>query len=203
VLPVETQCFAGGLERLLTVVQLLDPEVFPRLALASLQGSITRSAVVVVDWLRGRLDDALSALGGELTPVAAGAFRSGSLGSETDDQRLAMLVIPLGLSGEQLVTGEAARCCVRKFQLALIPTAADDTTQPSALVVRVSSAVPGALLPDGLQLDARQGNHHQSMRSSMSTDIELVFQASDQWLDVSLRYRDGDPIALPSLELPG
>ena len=194
--------FRGGVERLLTLVQLLEPEALPRLSLAPAAQTAAGSAVAVLDWLRGQLDEAFSALGGELTPVAAGAFRSGAVASEAAEQALAMLVIPFGLSGDQLVSGDAARRCVRKFQLALIPTGPDHATHPTGLVVLLSSAVPGSLLPDGLQLDARQGSHYQTITSAMSTDLELVFQASDQLLDVSLRYGETGLVELPSLQLP-
>lgn len=194
--------FRGGVERLLTLVQLLEPEALPRLSLAPAVQAGAGSVVAVIDWLRGQLDEAFSTLGGELTPVAAGAFRSGAVASEAAEQALAMLVIPFGLSGDQLVSGDAARRCVRKFQLALIPTGPDHATHPTGLVLRLSSAVPGALLPDGLQLDARQGSHRQMITSAMSTELELVFQASDQLLDVSLRYGEAEPVELPSLQLP-
>jgi hypothetical protein len=194
--------FRGGVDRLLSLVQLLEPEALPRLSLAPAVQAAAGSVVAVIDWLRGQLDDAFSALGGELTPVAAGAFRSGAVASEAAEQALAMLVIPFGLSGDQLVSGDAARRCVRKFQLALIPTGPDHATHPTGLVVRLSSAVPGALLPDGLQLDARQGSHRQTITSAMSTELELVFQASDQLLDVSLRYGETGLVELPSLQLP-
>lgn len=194
--------FRGGVDRLLTLVQLLEPEALPRLSLTPAAQAAAGSVVAVIDWLRGQLDEAFSALGGELTPVAAGAFRSGVVASKAEAQSLAMLVIPFGLSGDQLVSGDAARRCVRKFQLALIPTGPDHATHPTGLVVRLSSAVPGALLPDGLQLEARQGSHRQSITSAMSTELELVFQASDQLLDVSLRYGEADPVDLPSLQLP-
>jgi hypothetical protein len=194
--------FRGGVDRLLTLVQLLEPEALPRLSLTPAAQASAGSVVAVIDWLRGQLDEAFSALGGELTPVAAGAFRSSVVASEAAEQALAMLVIPFGLSGDQLVSGDAARRCVRKFQLALIPTGPDHATHPTGLVVRLSSAVPGALLPDGLQLDARQGSHRQTITSAMSTELELVFQASDQLLDVSLRYGEADPVDLPSLQLP-
>ena len=198
---LETAAFRGGVDRLLTLVQLLEPAALPRLALAPAEALVAVQAgvVAVADWLRGRLDDALAALGGELTPVTAAAFRSGSAAPELRDQALAMLVLPFGLAGEQLVSGDAARRCVRRFQLALIPTGAD---HPTALVLRVTSAVPGALLPDGLQLEASQGPHRQSISSAMSTQLELVFQAGDQLLDVSLRYGPGDALELPSLQLP-
>ena len=194
--------FRGGVDRLLTLVQLLEPDALPRLSLAPAAQTAAGSVVAVIDWLRGQLDEAFSALGGELTPVAAGAFRSGAVASEAAEQALAMLVIPFGLSGDQLVSGDAARRCVRKFQLALIPTGPDHATHPTGLVVRLSSAVPGALLPDGLQLDARQGSHRQTITSAMSTELELVFQASDQLLDVSLRYGETGLVELPSLQLP-
>jgi len=194
--------FRGGVERLLTLVQMVDPEALPRLSLTPALQAAVGSLVAVVDWLRGQLDGAFSALGGELTPVAAGAFRSGAVASEAAEQALAMLVIPFGLSGDQLVSGDAARRCVRKFQLALIPTGPDHATHPTGLVVRLSSAVPGALLPDGLQLEARQGSHRQTITTAMSTELELVFQASDQLLDVSLRYGQAEPVELPSLRLP-
>jgi hypothetical protein len=194
--------FRGGVDRLLTLVQLLEPEALPRLSLAPAAQTAAGSVVAVIDWLRGQLDEAFSALGGELTPVAAGAFRSGAVASEAAEQALAMLVIPFGLSGDQLVSGDAARRCVRKFQLALIPTGPDHATHPTGLVVRLSSAVPGALLPDGLQLEARQGSHRQTITSAMSTELELVFQASDQLLDVSLRYGETGLVELPSLQLP-
>jgi hypothetical protein len=194
--------FRGGVDRLLTLVQLLEPEALPRLSLAPAAQTAAGSVVAVIDWLRGQLDEAFSALGGELTPVAAGAFRSGAVASEAAEQALAMLVIPFGLSGDQLVSGDAARRCVRKFQLALIPTGPDHATHPTGLVVRLSSAVPGALLPDGLQLDARQGSHRQTITSAMSTELELVVQASDQLLDVSLRYGETGLVELPSLQLP-
>ena len=198
-LVLDPLAFRGGVDRLLSLVQLLEPEALPRLALSPAEMASTAPVVAVLDWLRGQLDEALSALGGELTPVAAGAFRAGAVAADTTDQALAMLVIPFGLSGEELVSGDAARRCVRQFQLALIPTGSD---QPTGLVVRLSSSVPGALLPDGLALVARQGSHQQTITSAMSTELELVFQASDQLLDVSLGYGDAPPVELPSLQLP-
>ena len=110
-----------------------------------------------------------------------------------------MVVIPFGLSGDQLLSGEAAQRCVRRLQLALIPTGAE---QPTGLIMRLSNAVDGALLPDGLTLAARQGGHRQTISSDGSTELVLQFQGSAQLLDVSLRYGSGDAVALPSLQLP-
>lgn len=192
---LHTEAFRGGVDRLLTLVQVLDSEALPRLALPPGNSTV----VAVLDWLRGRLGEAMDAIGGELRPVSALAFRGGAVAPQADAQALAMLVIPFGLSADQLVSGDAARRCVRKFQLALI---ASGREKPTALKLQLSSAVPGALLPDGLVLVATQGSHRQTITSAMSTELELVFQASDQLLDVSLGYGDADPVVLPSLQLP-
>ena len=197
---LETTAFRGGVDRLLTLVQLLEPAALPRLALepAALAG-LQAGVVAVAGWLRGQLDAALAGLGGELQPVRAGAFRSGPVLTDWAEQALAMMVIPFGLSGDQLLSGEAAQRCVRRFQLALIPTGVD---QPTGLIVRLSNAVEGALLPYGLVLEARQGGHSQTIGSDGSTELVLQFQGSAQLLDVSLRYGSGDPVVLPSLQLP-
>lgn len=197
---LETTAFRGGVDRLLTLVQLLEPAALPRLVLApAALASLQEGVVAVAEWLRGQLDAALAGLGGELQPVRAGAFRSGPVLTDWAEQALAMMVIPFGLSGEQLLSGEAVQRCVRRFQLALIPTGVD---QPTGLIVRLSNAVEGALLPDGLVLEARQGGHSQTIGSDGSTELVLQFQGSAQLLDVSLRYGSGDPVVLPSLQLP-
>jgi hypothetical protein len=198
-LVLDPLAFRGGVDRLLSLVQLLEPSALPRLALTPPGAAAIRSVVEVIGWLRGHLDDTVAALGGELRPVSAGAFRSGNAATDSTADALAMVVIPFGLSGDQLVSGDSARRCVRQFQLALIPTGSD---QPTALMVRLSSAVPGALLPDGLRLEALQGTHRQTINASGSTALELVFAASDELLDVSLSYGDGQPTVLPSLRLP-
>ena len=196
---LESGEFKGGLERLLTLVQLLEPDALPRLAL----GSVMAPAAVVVavaDWLRGQLDAAIGGLGAQLVPVTAGAFRSGAPAAASADEALAMVVIPLGLSGEELVSGEAASRCVRRFQLALIATGEG---QPSGLLLRLNGAVPGALLPDGLELCARQGSHEQRIRSADSTELDVSFRAAaGELLQVSLRYGDGPAVELPALRLP-
>jgi len=201
---LETAAFRGGVDRLLTLVQLLEPAVLPRRALRpaasnEVVAAVQAGVVAVTDWLRGQLDGALAGLGGELQPVSAGAFRSGPL-LINPGEALAMVVIPFGLSGDQLISGEGAQRCVRRFQLALIPTGAWFV---SGLTLRLSNAVEGALLPDGLTLEARQGSHSQSISSEGSTELVLLqFQGSAELLDVSLRYGSGEPVVLPSLQLP-
>lgn len=204
---LEVGAFQGGVDRLLTLVQLLDQAALPPLALqrpvaapgVAAVEAVRAGAAAVADWLRGQLDEALSSLGGELVPVSAGAFRNGALALETTEEVLAMLVIPFGLSGDLLVSGDSAQRCVRRFQLALIATGSD---QPSGLVLRLSSAIAGALLPDGLTLEAKQGGHRQVISSAGSTELQLVFQSSTALLDVSLRYGEGPAVSLPPLQLP-
>ena len=197
-LVMETEDFKGGIDRLLMFVQLLEQEALPRLALVPVTASAVGAIASVGDWLLGQLDDALSALGGELTPVAAGAFRGDAGPSEVADA-LAKLVIPLGLQGDQLVSGDAATRCVRRLQLTLIPTGDE---QVSGLVVLLSNSVAGALLPDGLRLEAVQGGHDQSVTSEMSSQLKLVLNAGDEVVNISLRFGEGKPIRLPALQLP-
>jgi hypothetical protein len=196
---LEPDDFKGGIMRLFTLVQLVDPECLPRVSLASEQPAL-RKAVAVMDWLRGQVDATLLALGAELSPLTAGAFRGGAVTQDIDGQPLAVLLIPLGLTGDALVSGDAAVHSVRSFQLALIATGNDQS--PGALVLRVSSTMPGALLPDGLQLAALQGGHSQTITSNGDLELELRFQGSDDLVSVSLRFRDGEPIELPPLQLP-
>ena len=197
---LDTYLFNGGIDRLLTLVQLLQPDALPSIAMSSsfARGRV-RSVVAVMDWLLGRIDDALSSIGGELKPITAGAFRSGGIASDTTDDAIALLRIPFGLSGEELVSGDAALRCVRQFHLDLILSGSD---QPSELVVLIRSSISGALLPDGLLLEVRQGIHRQFISSSTSTELKLIFDGSNQLLDVSLRFGESTPVELPSLKLP-
>ena len=195
---METEEFKGGIDRLLMFVQLLEQEALPRLSLVPVTAPAVGAVVAVGDWLLGKLDDALSALGGELTPVAAGAFR-GAVGDSEEADALAKLVIPLGLQGDQVVNGDAATRCVRRLQLTLIPTGDE---QVSGMVVLLSNAIAGALLPDGLRLEAVQSSHHQSVTSEMSSQLKLIVNAGDDVVNINLQFGEGKPIRLPALKLP-
>jgi hypothetical protein len=198
-LALDVEAWSGGLDRLLVLVQLLEPEALPALAWGSdALRTATAAVVSVVDWLRGQLDAGLQGLGGQLVPVTAGVFRSAPVTVDESQSALAMVVLPFGLAGEQLVSGDAAARCVRRFQLSLIATGQE---QPTGLVLRLSSAVPGALLPDGLQLEGRQGGHTQTIVSAGDTDLELNFRGGGL-LSMSLRYGAGDVLQLPALQLP-
>ena len=197
-LVMETEDFKGGIDRLLMFVQLLEQEALPRLSLVPVTASAVGAIAAVGDWLLGQLDESISALGGELRPVAAGAFR-GAVGTSEEANALAKLLIPLGLQGDQLVSGDAATRCVRRLQLTLIPTGDE---QVSGLVVLLTNAVAGALLPDGLRLEAVQGGHDQSVTSAMSSQLKLVLNAGDEVVYISLRFGEGKQIRLPALQLP-
>jgi len=199
---LDVEVFNGGIERLLTLVQLLEPSALPRLALnpSPTVAIDPRIAVAsVLDWLNGQLDSALSSLGAQLQPATAAAFRG--VGATASAQgSLGGIVIPLGLDNGQLVAGPAAAACVESFQLALIPIGSSQ--QPESLLLKLVSSLDGDLLPDGLELIASQGSYHQLIRSTLSSRLELSFPAGDELISVSLNFPGSGAIQLPPLQLP-
>ena len=199
---MNVEVFRGGIERLFTLVQLLEPAALPRLALPSL----TRAAVQVRDWLSGQLDDLLVGLGGTLQPAFLAAdFRSGAGGArrggadDGPDQALALLTIPLGINPEgQLVSGEAAAPCIERFRLLLIPSGVN---QPDELLLRLVPELEGDLLPVNLVLRASQGELAQSLSVALSSQLDLRFPASEALIEVSLTYPGSTPLVLPPLQL--
>lgn len=252
---VAVEAFHGGLERLLVLVQLLEPVALPRFSAAPerAQASATdlaRTALQVRDWLLGRLDPALAALGAVLeppiTPLAQGGLRSaednlgnaiqsaiqqglGAIAPQTPapstppfpgelrsgassggsgtldlvdaaDQALAVLAIPLGIGpAGELLSGTAASRCIERFRLLLIPSGSD---QPTALLLRLLSDVPGDLLPNGLTLSASQGSTRQSSSTVNSTRLDLRFPASGEVISVCLQYHGSGDLELPPLQMP-
>ena len=195
---LNADAFKGGVERLLTLVQLLEPAALPRVALPSLQ----RQVVAVADWLGGQLDGALQQVfGAQWQPLTQGAFFSGgAAAAETD--AMALVAIPLGLDGGQLVCGQAAEGCVERFVLQMVATGADPA-RPDGLVLRLTAAMVGDLLPDGLAITAHQGSHEQRQCADSSTQIELVFGGGAELITVRLSYPGSSDLALPPLQLPG
>jgi hypothetical protein len=199
---LETDAFGGGLDRLLTLVQLLEPSALPRLALTS-GGELQRQVVAVADWLSGQLDGALAQLfGAQWQPVTQGAFFSGTAAAAAERNALALVAIPLGLDGQQLVCGQAAERCIERFALQMIATGSSPAA-PDGLVLRLSAAMAGDLLPDGLTLMASQGSHEQRQSAAADTAIELVFTGGQALIDVRLSYPGSDDLVLPPLQLPG
>jgi len=199
-LTLELSSFRGGIDRLLSLVQLLDPAAIPRQALAA---TPPPSLVVVVrEWLEGLLSPALASLGAELVPLTEGAFRSKGFPSTGVPDALAILSIPLGLGGDgTLQWGEAARPCIERFQLLLIPTA-EEGIAPERLTLQLVGDLPGDLLPDGLLLTASQGSRRQSVASAASTTLQLQLPADPALIEVSLTAPGGTTLQLPPLQLP-
>jgi len=220
---LEVGDFKGGIDRLFTLVQLLEPDALPRIALATAVAALPSSVVRVLDWLRGQVDPALVALGGSLDPAGqrfqeilgfgagiasiaygmegtpAAAFRStGAL--EGIEQPLAVLAIPLGIGPDgQLLSGSASETCIERFRLLLIPLGA---ARPDALLLRLSPELEGDILPDGLLLEVEQGGLSQSLRSEQSSRLDLRLPASGELIQVTLNAPGSAPLQLPPLQLP-
>jgi hypothetical protein len=199
---LEPGAFNGGLDRLLTLVQLLEPTALPRLALGGATASLPQQVVAVADWLSGQLDGALAQLfGAQWQPLTQGAFFSGGAMAVERDA-LALVAIHLGIDGQQLVCGQAAEQCVERFVLQMIATG-DNPAAPDGLVLRLCAAMAGDLLPDGLTLQASQGSHEQRQTATADTAIELVFHGGAALIDARLTYPGSADLVLPPLQLPG
>ena len=197
---LEANAFAGGLDRLLTLVQLLEPEALPRVTLNG-AGALQRQVVAVADWLSGHVDGALTQLfGAQWQPVTQSAFRGVITAASSD--ALALVAIPLGLDGQQLVCGQAAESCIERFELQMIATGSTSIAS-GALLLRLRAVMAGDLLPDGLTLTASQGSHEQRQSAEADTLIELVFHGGQELVNVRLSFPGSDDLVLPPLQLPG
>ena len=194
-LEVPIAVFKGGMERLLTFVQLLHPDAISREDLSTTSAK-SRQRSSVLDWLNGQLDEAIQAIGGSLIPAASGNFRS-AVDSNLD--ALAILSIPIGLDNKKLCTGNTVQTCIERFRLLLIPIG---TELPSQLLVRLIPEQNGDLLPDQLKLQAQQGDWQQTKTSEMNTELELVFSNKQQLIEVQVSYPGSTTLTLPALELP-
>lgn len=198
---LETESFRGGIDRLFTLVQLLEPEAIARVALAPAAEASGQRAVRIADWLRGQVDGALTELfGAQWQPLTQGAFRGSPVAASANG--LALVAIPLGLDGNQLVCGQAAERCLERFVLQMLAIGADPA-RPDGLVLRLSGAMAGDLLPDGLAIAARQGSHEQRQEAAASTYLELVFSSTAALIEVHLAFPGSSDLVLPPLQLPG
>jgi len=199
---LDANAFEGGIQRLLTLVQLLEPAVLPRVALLGATDNFQRQVVAVADWLGGQLDGALQQVfGAQWQPITQGAFFSGGTAA-VEREALTAVAIPLGLDGSQLVFGQAAEGCIERFVLQMVVTGANPA-RPDGLVLRLTAAMSGDLLPDGLVITARQGSHEQRQSASSCTQIELRFGGGAELIDVSLSYPGSSDLVLPPIQLPG
>jgi len=171
---INTPSFKGGVQRLLTLVQLLEPAALPRVAFSGGGIQVQRQVVAIGDWLGGQIEGALQQVfAAQWQPITQGAFCSGGATAAERDA-LALVAIPLGLDGTQLTCGQAADVCIERFVLQMVATGSDPA-RPDGLVLRLCAAKAGDLLPDGLVITARQGSHEQRQSTNSSTQVELVF----------------------------
>jgi hypothetical protein len=98
--------------------------------------------------LDGVLSEALLALGAELLPASAGAFRSTAAGGPVG--ALATVAIPLGLVAGQIATGSGGGAASERFRLLL--RLCGDATGAHWLEVRLEPELAGDLLPQRLSL---------------------------------------------------
>lgn len=196
---VDVNAFQGGIQRLFSLVQLLEPAALPAVDWRSGGRRLIEDVVSVVGWMKGQLDESLAALGGQLQPVTTAAFRSTGDSSLPSDAQ-AVLTIPLGLnSNNALVNGEGSQDCIERFQLKLILLGKGDSS--TRLVVLVCPELPGDLLPDGLELRLVEGSREQRQTSSNTQQLELITKEHDSLLAITLSYGDTPPLTLPPLEL--
>lgn len=187
--------FHGGVDRLFTLVRLLDPRAMPLRGLTP-QPAPRRALdpLPVAHWLQGRIDDALLALGARLQPASAGTFRSApAVGM--DSGALAILAIPLGVVNDCLCWGEGRSGAIERFQLQLLARG-NGTAHPTALRVRLVPHLEGDVLPDGLRLVAGP----RAAVSAISQGLELEVSGSRTPIQIAVEWGD-DQLRLPPLLL--
>lgn len=185
--------FQGGVDRLFSLAQLLDPQAMPLRGLGAMGARV--APLPVAPWLRGRIDDALGALGARLLPVSGGVFRAAAPAA-VDADALAILAIPLGVVNDSLCWGEGRAGAIERFQLQLIPCGGG-TAQPSALRVRLVPHLAGDVLPDGLRLVAGP----RAVVSALSQGLEVEVSGSQSPIQIAVEWGE-DQLRLPPLLLP-
>ena len=186
-LEIPLEGLRGGVDRLLSLVQLLDPQAMALRGLAP---------IPIGRWLQGIIDDGLLALGARLQPPAGVVFRHGGGMDGSDGDALAVLAIPLGVVGNSICWGDARARAVERFQLQLIPCGEGDTG-PNRLRVRLLPQLAGDVLPDGLRLVAGP----LAAVSALSQGLELEVGGSPAAIQIAVEWK-GEQLRLPPLLLP-
>lgn len=203
---VDTNEFKGGVERLLTLVQLLEPAALPRLALKTSSSNVQRKVIAIADWINGQIDGAFGqSFGAKLQPLSVGAFRTNialRFIGIPDINALALVSIPLGLANGQLVSGQAAETCIERFVLQMLATGSNPSS-PDGLILLLSASIDGDLLPNGLCISACQGSHTQQQIAENNKKIEFNFSGGLELINVSLGFPGSNDLILPPLQLPG
>ena len=191
--------FTGGLARLLRLVWLLRADALPRMAYpAETAGaSATARAVAVWDWLHGRLEESLAAIGGVLLQPSVVPVRSAS--TLLPPGSPAGVVHALSLRGNRLVWGDEYPAAPERLQLLI--SLAGPHPDRDGVIVRLSCQSSGLPLPDGLRLGGRQGDSEQTLVSRDAVSMELRFAATAAPLVVTVAAQGGEPLTLPPLSL--
>ncbi len=198
VIALGVERFQGGVDRLLTLASLLDPQSLAPRASRVRAGLARGTEALPVDrWLRGWIDDSLLALGAQLVPLGDGGFRAAAP-AEVDRTALAILAVPLGVVNDVLCWGEARTGAIERFQLQLI-ACGDNPAAASTLRVRLVPHLAGDVLPDGLRLVAGP----RAAVSAISQGLELDVSGSDTPIEIAVEW-GGTQLRLPPLRLgPG
>ena len=190
--PLPLAAFEGGLDRLWLLGRLLTPE-------ALLPPEPVAVAERLRDWLDGLLGEALLALGAELLPASAGAFRSpaapGPLVSGLPTA-LATVAIPLALALGRIETGADRRAASERFRLLLLLCGAIEGAQ--WLEVRLEPELPGDLLPQRLSLRV-DDRVIDTGGDGGSGPLCLTVPAGEKPIAIGLWHGDGSRLALPPL----
>jgi hypothetical protein len=183
--------FHGGLDRLWLLVRLLSPA-----ALLPPAPAAAPFALRLRDWLDGVLAETLVALGAELLPASAGAFRSPA--APEPAAALASVLIPLALVGGRIETGPARWAASERFRLLL--RLCGSVLGAQWLEVRLEPELPGDLLPQGLTL--RVGERSIETGGDGGTrPLSLTVKEGEEAIAIGLWHADGSHLALPLLHL--
>jgi hypothetical protein len=190
--PLPLTAFRGGLDRLWLLGRLLTPE-------ALLPSEPAAAPVRLRDWLDGLLAEALVALGAELLPASAGAFRSPAapVGLASGlPTALATVAIPLALALGRIETGPARRAASERFRLLLQLCGAMEGAQ--WLEVRLEPELPGDLLPQRLTLRVDDRTIDTGGDGGCGP-LCLTVPAGEEPIVIGLWHGDGSRLALPPL----
>ena len=190
--PLPLTAFRGGLDRLWLLGRLLTPEALrpPEPAAAPVR---------LRDWLDGLLAETLVALGAELLPTSAGAFRSPAapVGLASGlPTALATVAIPLALALGRIETGPARRAASERFRLLLQLCGAMEGAQ--WLEVRLEPELPGDLLPQRLTLRVDDRTIDTGGDGGCGP-LCLTVPAGEEPIVIGLWHGDGSRLALPPL----
>jgi hypothetical protein len=215
--PLPASSLRGGLERLFLLAQLMLPQALLPTAPAAAPTTMPATAPAAAptrlrDWLDGVLSEALLALGAELLPASAGAFRSTAAGGPVG--ALATVAIPLGLVAGQIATGSGGGAASERFRLLL--HLCGDATGPHWLEVRLEPELAGDLLPQRLSLQVGDRAIHSGGDDSSGDDsggddsggdrggdgagaLALSVPAGAELIAINLRHGGGSQLTLPPL----